>query len=76
MGTVNRPEPRAMNDWMPIGVIGMTLPGAGVGVEMVRRLTGLGEDGEPHAIVRSDAVMTPTENRIPIVGMDLIITQQ
>jgi hypothetical protein len=65
-----------MNDWIPIGVIKMTLPEAGVGVEIVRRLTALGDEGELHAAVRSAAVTTPTENRIPIVGMDLIITQR
>jgi hypothetical protein len=51
-----------MKDWIPIRVIGMTLPGGGVGVEIVRLRTGLGEDGEPHAIVSSAATrMRPTE---------------
>lgn len=35
-----------MNDWMPIRMIGITLPGAGVGVEIVN--AALGSVGEPH----------------------------
>jgi hypothetical protein len=46
----------------------------GVGVEMVSRRTGVGDEGEPHAAVKSAAVTTPTTIRI--VGMDLIITQR
>ena len=48
-----------MKDWIPIGVIGMTLPGAGVGVEMVR--TGLGSVGEPQPVMNSVAATRAIE---------------
>jgi hypothetical protein len=54
----------------------MMLPGGGVGVEMVRRLRGLGSDGDSHAVVNSAVAITPTIMRIPVVGMDLIITRR
>jgi hypothetical protein len=48
IGTENTLEPRWMKDWIPFGVIGITLPDGGVGVEMVMRLTGAGEKGRLH----------------------------
>jgi hypothetical protein len=46
----------------------MTLPGAGVGVEMVRLATGLGSDGESHAVVSAAAmVMAMSERRVRAV---------
>jgi hypothetical protein len=75
IGTENAPEPRWMKDWIPIGVIEIALPLAGVGVEMVMRLTGSGEKGRSHATVRS-AATTPTEQPIRMVGMDLIVARR
>ena len=60
-GTEKRPEPRSMNDWMPIGVIGMTLPGAGDGVEIVN--AALGSVGEPHPAVSAKATTATTASR-------------
>lgn len=76
IGTENAPEPRSMNAWIPFGVSGITLPGGGVGVEMVTRLTGSGQKGELHATVRSAAATTPTEKPKRIFSTDPIITRQ
>ena len=66
IGIENAPEPRAMKYCEPFSAIGMTLPGAGVGVEMVR--LALGAVGEPHALVKIAARMTTDRRRIERAG--------